>query len=194
MPAAIPSRRSLSAVLAGNLTTFFRVEGCMEAMFKLHLIYIYIYIQYITLSFSAFGFCCSLSRGCFFSSMCAFVRLWYHGKEVEAWVWGLWKHQEGDRCGHVMPCQPWTIRSWLHWNERKIQLFLWKWGSPILMLGISRSSFLINSTVPDFHGKLWECFGKLGIFGQVRMVYDQKGKPRGCGKGWLMLWRKSPVS
>ena len=47
--------------------------------------------------------------------------------------------------------------------------------------------FLINSTVQDFHGKLWECFGKLGIFGQVRMVYDQKGKPRGCGKGWLML-------
>lgn len=43
MPAAIPSRRSLSAVLAGNLTTFFRVEGCMEAMFKLHLIYIYTY-------------------------------------------------------------------------------------------------------------------------------------------------------
>ena len=40
MPVAIPSRRSLSAVLAGSLT-FFRVEGCMEAMFKLHLIYIY---------------------------------------------------------------------------------------------------------------------------------------------------------
>ena len=43
MPVAIPSRRSLSAVLAGSLT-FFRVEGCMEAMFKLHLIYIYIYM------------------------------------------------------------------------------------------------------------------------------------------------------
>jgi len=61
------------------------------------------------------------------------------------------------------------------------------------MLGISRISFLINSTVQYFHGMLWECFGKLGIFGQVRMVYDQKGKPRGCGKVWLMLRRKSRV-
>ena len=95
MPVAIPSRRSLSAVLAGNLTTFFRVEGCMEAMLELHLIY-------ITLSFSAFGFCCSKKRDLRFLQ-CVPVRLWYHGKEVEAWVWGLWKHQEGDRCGHVMP-------------------------------------------------------------------------------------------
>ena len=189
MPVAIPSRRSLSAVLAGNLTSFFVWKDVWRQCLNC--------IWYTSRClFQPLDFAALKSAAVFFFQWCAFCEVMIPRKR--SWSVSLRSLEASRRPIDVERCHagvnPWTIRSWLHWNDINIQLFLWKWGSPILMPGISRIAFVINSTVPDFHGKLWECFGKLGIFGQVRMVYDQKGKPRGCGKGWLMLWRKSPVS
>lgn len=75
---------------------FFRVEGCIEAMFKLHLIY-------ITLSFSAFGSCCSISSAAavIFFKMCAFCEVMIPRKR--SWSVSL-RSLEASRRRSMWPC------------------------------------------------------------------------------------------